>query len=766
MSSSTQPGTRFALVIALVCVFGIAFAARPGGGQGGSQPRDDSAIGGWYSIDPDGLYHARRVARALDEGLPVAGTDPYLAWPEGAAIPWPPYYDTLLAVVLRPFAPADPGARFLWLERRVASLPRLFGIGAALVAAAIVWRLLGSRTQAHTRAAAAALTGVYAACGWGAINYSRLGVGDHHAFVGLCTALLFAGVTWAAGGAFGRARSAAGAGVLCGAIAALLLGTWVASTAWIALVQLALGWYLVRRAREELPGVASFGLALHATALALLAPAVLQSPWRADYPWMVVNLSWFHLAWLGLGALVFVPPLLLGRTSLAAGTRAARLYPWGVALALALLAGLLWVTGSAPARGVAEGFAWVSRADAFMDSVRESEPLIGPRAGRGELFLALGFGLLLAPLAWIAVARRAWRGEDAWALWVLVAPVLVAQALAQKRFSDVAVLPLAVLLGWGSARLLARVPRFATLPLALAAGLALQGASVAKLASGEQRLRPGAGGPTDAALGERTALEWIRFHGSERAGAVLAHWDRGHFVEWAADRPSVATNFGSYVGVESYRAPAEFFLSTDLAAAEALLAQRQVEYVYAPVSLAVYTPSMCRIAGLPQAAYVGGDGRFTALWRTTPMARAVSDGYAPLAPGEADAGGPFEFLRLVHVATRTNPGYKDARTGQARPAAFVWQHVAGAHLIATGRSGERLEVEIELAYDEARYRVVWRASAPVEGDGRARMRVPYATEGANGDARVVRAAWRLGGRTGALSLSERAVLEGGAARLE
>jgi len=46
------------------------------------------------------------------------------------------------------------------------------------------------------------------------------------------------------------------------------------------------------------------------------------------------------------------------------------------------------------------------------------------------------------------------------------------------------------------------------------------------------------------------------------------------------------------------------------------------------------------------------------------------------------------------------------------------------------------------------------------------LRIPYATDVPNGDGRVVRATWRLGERTGSLSLSERAVLEGGAARLK
>ena len=44
----------------------------------------------WVTTDPDSLYHMRRVDRVLSEGLPVAGSDAYLNFPEGSAIPWPP----------------------------------------------------------------------------------------------------------------------------------------------------------------------------------------------------------------------------------------------------------------------------------------------------------------------------------------------------------------------------------------------------------------------------------------------------------------------------------------------------------------------------------------------------------------------------------------------------------------------------------------------------------------------------------------------------
>ena len=102
----------------------------------------------WFSRDPDGLYHTRRISRVLTEGLPVAETDPRLAFPRGAPIPWPPYYDLICAALLAPLAPdasADPDAFRAWLERAVATLPMLFAVASTLLAAAAAFALVRGR---------------------------------------------------------------------------------------------------------------------------------------------------------------------------------------------------------------------------------------------------------------------------------------------------------------------------------------------------------------------------------------------------------------------------------------------------------------------------------------------------------------------------------------------------------------------------------------------------------------------------------------------
>ncbi len=712
----------------------------------------------WFSRDPDGLYHARRVERAMAEGA-VAATDPRMNYPEGAPIPWPPYYDGVLAAALAPFAPAEPEARWRWIERATASAPRVFGVLGALLAACAAWRMGGLL--------AAFVAGVGVALCRGTINYSVVGTGDHHAWVSLLAGASLLVLSQALRPTeLASARRSLAWGALLGALCGLLVGSWVASLLYVLELQLVLGWMLWRRSRTAQPGLAPLGCAMHATAALVLLPAVLASPWRAEFPWMVVNLSWFHLAEFALGALVFVP---LGHRSLAQGTRAARLYPALVLVALASIALLGWSLGLAPARGIAEGFDWVARVDRFMDSVQESMPLVGSRAEEGVLFLALGYSVLLVP---IALGWAAWRAlrqrEDELLPWVAATALLLPQALQQRRFADALAIPMAVLLGFAAAhvatRLRSRVLALTFALLALAAHWPSASSAWRRLSAPRD---PQLGGPFDPVAGERIALEWIR---SRTSGAdewsVLAHWDRGHVIEWAAGAPSVATNFGSYIGVDSYQDPARFFLGEDLKDARELLVRRHVRFVFAPATLLQLVPSMCRIAAperREQLLREGSQGQLVLAdrWYATLASRLLFNGTAVLPNGvpihdQPEAPG---FLRLVHVSPHRDPRHLDPVTGLRFPVAFVWEHVQGAQVEVRGPRGADVELEIKLEFAASRYRVPWRASARLGDDQRTTFRVPYSTE-SNGDATLARATWRIGDRSGTLVIPESSVLEG------
>lgn len=655
---------------------------------GGGQPAPAAE---WFSAEPDGLYHVRRVERALAEGLPPAPRDPAMAFPAGAPIPWPPYYDALLAVAARPVVgPPPAGDRTDWrnrLERFAATLPVVFGAATSVAAAAAGAALAGPPGLLAV--------GLLHALSYGAIHYSVPGVADHHAFVSLLLALLLLLVAEAIRRrAFARPGAGWRFGAAAGVAAGLLLGTWVASLVFVVVVQAALGLWVVWVCwrRRPAPGLAPFGLGFHLAALLTVLPAVLQSPWRETQPWMVVNLSWFHPLHLAAGAVVFLP---LWGWPVASPWR--RRWPFLVAGALAAAAAALALAGAGPVAGIREGFAWAARANVFMGDIAESQPLLGPdRYGTGGLFGWLGYTVLLVPAAW-PFGLWALRRRPDLLPWLVALPVLLAQALAQRRFAADAALPLAVLVGWGLA---SGLPRGRWRWLALPAAVLLQLPGVAKVADGLAHRRPD---QTDLEAvrmnGLRAAHEWLGAHAAPDS-SVMAHWDQGHAIELLTGMGSVATNFGSYVGEEGFTDAARFFTAQDLEAAEWLLDRHRCRYVL--------------VHGGPLWAWdqlrAAAGGTAAEAWRSS-LAGIL---YRP------DAAPPW--LRLRWVAPFRDPDLPD---GVLPAVALIYEHVPGARLEASVPPGAEVELGIPVAVPGGVAAFTWRIAAAADAGGRVRFRLPY-----------------------------------------
>lgn len=744
---------------------------------------------GWITTDPDSLYQMRRVERALLEGLPVAERDELISHPDGSAIPWPPYYTLTLTSVLAPFAPDDPDELHAWLEMRVGSAAIVFSVLGSLLAALAARRIAGD--------GAALIAGVlHAFCG-ASVAYGASGNGDHHALVSLVAGALLYVATFAFSEAAlaSRARSLLH-GVVLGVLAGYALGVWVASLMYVLQLQLALGWLVVQHSRQPRRGVAPLGLGFHLAALAVVLPAVATSPWRAENPWFVVNLSWFHPALLALGACVFAPLL-----ALRGGSRGLRAWPWLVAGALALLGATLASGDSGPARGLREGFAWVSRTDQFMAHVGESRPLIGPGTG-ADLFDALGYGAVLAPLAWAALAWGALnRRELTLVPWAVAFPLLAIQTLRQARFAEALALPLAVVLGWGVAQVagkwtterrpgsLAPPPMFGgtngasqgfTFPrplgraaalavLLLALALAAQLPCVLQVVERWREGRNANSRERPAAVATRMACEWLRRNvPREPPPAVLANWPAGHALEWAGCA-SIATNFGAYVGEDSFRAPARFLMSEDPDAGDALLAERGARFVLVDSELPNQLNSLIPL-GAPQLRerYVtsGSErgGGVEPEWCLTLGARLLFDGgvCGPLGEGAR----PLDRLRLVWVSPVRDPERTLRSTSDFAPAAMLWERVAGALVEARAAPGDELTLQIRVRYPRAGRELVWRDRVRADASGVARTRVPYATDAPNGEGRAEASArWTLGRDSGVVAISEDAVLTGAVVEL-
>ena len=803
-----QPKSLLALLIAVVICVWIGSAVRMGKDM--RQPRMDglfdasaadsasdsttasASTDNWFSVDPDGLYHSRRVERIFNEGYPVAGEDPLINAPFGAPIPWPPYYEVLCHQILSPFAPDDAVERAKFLEQWMAMLPFVFGL---ITISLLVW-VSGHATisdvgrvgsnQAFRAPARGLLAGLMLAFSYGAAHYSPPGLSDHHAWVGLLTLLMF--ILISAGmrdGVLDRVGRSGMYGLTAGAVGGVLLGTWVASLLFILMVQLAFGVMLLRQRSQPRAGLAAMGISFHVAAFATVMPAAMGSPWSADYPWMVVNLSWFHLVHLALGGFVFLP---LRR--IADGKR---MHP--LALPIGIVAALLIVTaiGVGPGAGIREGMAWVSRADEFMSGIAESEPLLN-----ADLFTWVGFGVLLLPFAWFTMLRHAWQKRQAqhW-IWVVAIPLLLLQALSQRRFSDVLAAPMAWVIAWAVFEWLkpwfpaqstshkgmpAKISAWA---IAIIAGFGLNAATLPSMTSpfgGELESDP-------IHNANREVYEWIGAQPLlDAEESVLATWDQGHAIEWLTKRGSVATNFGSYVGEDSFRDPPRFFLSNDRVAAEEILKKRKTRYVVRTSQLPLSMDALVRALQSDEVfveSITNKRGqqrdRLTARWYQS-MAAILWMPVPPRDPqnpvlgtGLGDPDGPtrpmppIEYLRLVHLSPV--PDSDPRHGGMTYPAAAVWEYVPGARLSAKLDVGQTLVIDMKFTLtfqEQSLISFQYQSRAAANADGTAEIRVPYSTQadGNGGSLYVHEAQFRIEAadgntvRGGALNIAESDILQG------
>ena len=539
--------------------------------------------------DPDAMFHAHRVVRAIEESrwLPAV-FDPYENFPAGGRALWPPLHDATLALIAR------IGGSTAAHPRR--GLPLAAGLPVVeLVLALLATAALGKRAGGPRGGAAAAWLFALTPClgrrgAFGEIDHNMTEV------LGALLLLLLADT-------IARRENAGGHGLRDPRLSPLL---------WAAAVLIALGFYtglvfsaglvaaavaarhLATRGGRALARI-SLGFGLAALVLPFFASLRVSpdpsDPWRLGPPYVLVLA--IGAAGTGLFALAVAArrgfskdPELYAAAGIAAG-------------AFAML-----VTSSRAWPALAQGFGFLGSRDPWLATISEFQPLF-----QNVTWAGMGLPAVAAAIAALALLLS-FRGSRPLAatpeFLVLAVPfvILIPVTLFQSRF-----LPMTAAFGaaaGGAAWSLLR-----PLPAARRAMWGITAASLVPAAVLYLIPFLGAtirGSPIPEILVWDSAAEAIRIGtpdpGSPPAWGVLAPWDFGHGIVFRASRAVALDNFGSMQ--PGFAAAQEIWFEPSPARAVRELDRMRIRYVVV-VWPPYFLPSVAASLGLNPNGYFEGE---------------------------------------------------------------------------------------------------------------------------------------------------------------
>ncbi len=648
----------------------------------------------------DAQFHARRALYSFVNFPAVLDFDWFLAFPDGAAAPVPPFFDWGTAGVARLF-----GDDIRTLETVAAWVSPVAG-------ALFVWPAYAIGCAVATRGVGLSAAWLSALLPSGAL-ITRLGNFDHHGAVALIAAL-WLWVSLSIVGRSGRAlaaRSALQAGVI-----ALMLFTWSGSLL-----------YLVVGAGAQLMAI----LLLHgrpesllAVGASLLGAAVPSALWLANSSvplggiFSSQTLSWLHvLALCGIA----IPTLFLAAWQ----SRKPAAGPVGRLGRFVLLAGGIGIPLLAlPAlrEQLLQGVYFLAQQDDWALTNPEQFPLFHSNKRAAIATVRLGYFAYLVPLLPFYLGWKVTRSVEAEKLVVLLVWVtaLTLLLLSQVRYGTDFTVPgsvaFAMILADLQRGLSRRLPaRLATVTVVILAWAGLYKAiqithqPVANRSLSQLRAKLNGGTFSLVTPHEVGVLfgKQVREVTPETAGflepgarpeyGILVPPHLGHRFTYTARRPVPSNNLGPYLDFEKYRFARDFYK-----------ARRQTDAMESVDALGVrYVVSMAR--------------------DRTPLAFAH---HLHLRNESSVREHPTTGrLRLVAAAksVRKRKGTSAGSRKWKREIPFkLFEVVPGAQLVVEAEAGSEVYAKIQLVYPQEG-RVFYTTVGTAGADGIARLRVPYAT---------------------------------------
>ena len=544
----------------------------------------------------DPYYHMRRISYAVSHFPFLNSFDPYVNYPYGYGISWPPLFDLIAASLSLIVGLGSPGRAII--EGVSATVPVLLGLASIGLLYLIVKDALGKDV--------ALIAAFFMAVLPAAIFRTAFAYTDHHAlevFMSLAMYLCFMRAVTAAKEERLSLKCLKKRpliyATLAGVSMAGMVFSWDGAPIFIGII---VAYSIIQYAYDSYRGedtghLTIPGFIASLVAAAISAPFILACPAGQGFTVSAMYLSWFHILYLSAIAVLFAA--MWGLSRLCSNAKA----PWFTAPLALLIGAAIMAIASRLAlpqmfNALEAGVQYLLGSSGnVMVTIVEVEPLF---VNNGQLSFDVpsayfSTGGLLAILGFLAfLLTKKWKGIKDSEVFLLVWTVIVLiLGLLQKRFVYVLAVNVALFAGFAVYEALSlagfygpsgarsggkkpsRHKGSSFTPPVVAVLVALAILLIPLLASAISISST----PEPSGRDWNEACRWVNENTPHTDEAhpeygIMCWWDYGNYILYEAGRPAVANNFQT--GVED---AACFFVAQDEATANAIMERRNARYV-------------------------------------------------------------------------------------------------------------------------------------------------------------------------------------------
>ncbi|OGP13800.1 MAG: hypothetical protein A2052_08985 [Deltaproteobacteria bacterium GWA2_54_12] len=651
---------------------------------------------GVYLLEADNYEHLRKVTIVLNNFPWFPSYDYYMGYPVGTANITNPFFDLVLAFIVRTLLVFYDG--LYAVDKLVAVLPPFIGMLAVFPFFLWVRESFGSR-----KALAATLLLVLMPAH---IYTTMVGRPDNELAEPLAAAVLFYLY------ALSLRRLPTGGGLrpylipaLTGISAFVSILFWRGAVLWWAVIG-AHTFLMMLSSRKEIwrgfwkNGVVIFGAAAFSAFVYCLI-----DPFNVRPGFNFNTVSWFHLIVAVLTAAgLSATALFLKEREKGRSFGISLLYGAGIMAAALIIFAII-----APGffRGIFEGTQVVGGGNVWTKTIAQYRPLLTDDAGRFSLSSPLRAStafLFLAPFVLIVLSLpgRLRNSGAAYSFFVLSGWALLLLSLVNGRYENVFTLTVAACGGVSLASIYNLVKGRLGAPAGAFAGGAMAIAAAVIL------LYPSAPFYRGLTMSQpflikgdlEDTLYWMKSATPQASHflepwkkpeyGVMARWEFGGWIEYIAQRPSVATVYG--METHGLTESAEFFLSTDEKEFLDILDKNSVRYFILSKTLGAL-PEYAEILGRDPSGYLvtKPDETGRPVWVTgEKFFKLVQTGLYMMDGQSAQSPIPFKGVNGVRLVYES-PSASDVRGFAGEIKQFkVFERVKGARLVGRARPGEKV----------------------------------------------------------------------------